>query len=159
METKKPMEPLYYGARHPNTTIVHSNYANRVVASGCETCQGDSQLTSAYKYTIPKLLPKLSLKKPHREPEREFTGMNPNYPGTNHITFDSNFECGNLDMVFKPGPDEYDLFMRVDTNTKGHHQWFYYSISYDNSVVDMKKKRIKINILNFTKQSSMYQYG
>jgi len=36
--------------------------------------------------------------------------------------FDSNFECGNLDIVTKGWREnEYDLYMRVDTNTKGHH--------------------------------------
>lgn len=37
------------------------------------------------------------------------------------LVFDSNFESGNLDMVIKRRDLEYDLFMRVDTNTKGHH--------------------------------------
>lgn len=37
------------------------------------------------------------------------------------LIFDSNFESGNLDMVIKRKELEYDLFMRVDTNTKGHH--------------------------------------
>lgn len=31
------------------------------------------------------------------------------------------FESGNLDKAFKIKDREYDLFMRVDTNTKGHH--------------------------------------
>jgi cytosolic carboxypeptidase protein 2/3 len=37
------------------------------------------------------------------------------------LTFDSNFESGNLDTVIKKKDYEYDLFMRVDTNTRGHH--------------------------------------
>jgi hypothetical protein len=44
------------------------------------------------------------------------------------LIFDSNFESGNLDTVIKKKDLEYDLFMRVDTNTKGHHQWFYFSV-------------------------------
>ena len=39
----------------------------------------------------------------------------------NELIFDSNFESGNLDMVIKKKEFEYDLYMRVDTNTKGHH--------------------------------------
>jgi hypothetical protein len=37
------------------------------------------------------------------------------------LYFDSCFESGNLDMAIKIGDFEYDLYMRVDTNTKGHH--------------------------------------
>jgi cytosolic carboxypeptidase protein 2/3 len=58
--------------------------------------------------------------------------MNPNIPNREQeLTFDSTFESGNLDEVIKVGPWEYDLYMRVDTNTRGHHQWFYFSITYD----------------------------
>jgi cytosolic carboxypeptidase protein 2/3 len=44
------------------------------------------------------------------------------------LIFDSNFESGNLDTVIKKKDLEYDLFMGVDTNTRGHHQWFYFSV-------------------------------
>jgi len=37
------------------------------------------------------------------------------------LKFDSKFESGNLDMVVKRDDYEYDLYMRVDTNTRGHH--------------------------------------
>lgn len=48
--------------------------------------------------------------------------MNPKYNINNEeLRFDSNFESGNLDMVLKIKECEYDLYMRVDTNTKGHH--------------------------------------
>ncbi len=46
------------------------------------------------------------------------------------LRFDSDFECGNLDMVVKAQPCEYDLYMRVDTNTRGHLQWFFFGVSY-----------------------------
>jgi hypothetical protein len=73
--------------------------------------------------------------KPHSksdiEKQRVFTGMNPKLVKKEELRFDSTFESGNLDMVVKTKPWEYDLYMRVDTNTRGHHQWFYFSISYD----------------------------
>jgi hypothetical protein len=49
--------------------------------------------------------------------------MNPNLNNdfTNELEFDSSFESGNLDMVLKIKEFEYDLYMRVDTNTRGHH--------------------------------------
>jgi len=56
---------------------------------------------------------------------RIFVGMNPTLLEgdqlSKELVFDSNFESGNLDMVIKKKDFEYDLYMRVDTNTKGHH--------------------------------------
>ena len=59
----------------------------------------------------------------HRqEAQREFQGMNPKIKDfDNNLRFESNFESGNLDMVIKKSKFEYDLYMRVDTNTRGHH--------------------------------------
>jgi hypothetical protein len=31
------------------------------------------------------------------------------------------FESGNLDRVVMISPNEYDLYMRPDTNNRGHH--------------------------------------
>lgn len=42
------------------------------------------------------------------------------------LKFNSDFEGGNLDAVIQRGSSEFDLFMRVDTNTKGHTNWFYF---------------------------------
>jgi hypothetical protein len=47
--------------------------------------------------------------------------MNPDLVNEKELRFDSNFESGNLDMVIRTKPWEYDLYMRVDTNTRGHH--------------------------------------
>jgi|TARA_B110001450_G_C17631317_1_gene485325 cytosolic carboxypeptidase protein 2/3 len=66
------------------------------------------------------------------EEPRAFMGMNPKLDNAMNkngspskskydLIFDSNFESGNLDRVYKVKDLEYDLFMRVDTNTSGHH--------------------------------------
>jgi len=60
-------------------------------------------------------------------------------------------------MVNKIQPFEYDLYMRADTNTTGHNQWFYFSIKYNQPL--MKGKTITFNICNFTKPHSLYTYG
>lgn len=52
--------------------------------------------------------------------------MNPDIPSS--IVFDSNFEGGNLDLVLKVNESVYDLFMRVDSNTKGHTSWYNFTI-------------------------------
>lgn len=67
------------------------------------------------------------------------------------LEFDSKFESGNLDKVVMVKLDEYDLFMRVDSNTKGHHQWFYFKVK------SKIKKQVKFNIVNFTKKRSLYE--
>ena len=34
--------------------------------------------------------------------------------------FDSNFESGNLDFAAKVSDNEYDLLMRLDSNSRSH---------------------------------------
>lgn len=50
--------------------------------------------------------------------------MNPeviNFKKKEILCFDSMFEAGNLDVVIKVDVFEYDLFMRIDANTRGHN--------------------------------------
>lgn len=39
----------------------------------------------------------------------------------NILYFDSCFESGNLDRVVMVAPNEYDIYMRPDSNARGHH--------------------------------------
>lgn len=71
----------------------------------------------------------------------------------NVLSFDSFFESGNLDLVVKQKENEYDLYMRTDTNTRGHHQWFYFSATNNEPTT------VKFNIMNFTKRGSLYMQG
>jgi len=43
--------------------------------------------------------------------------------------------------------------MKVDTNTNGHRQWFFFSIRNNKATV------IKLNIFRFKKRFSLYQRG
>ena len=63
------------------------------------------------------------------------------------LLFDSSFESGNLDMVIQVAPTEYDMYMRVDSNTRGHHQWFYFKVNNQNKI-----GTVKFNFVNFTKR-------
>lgn len=56
-------------------------------------------------------------------------------------------------MVAMKSDQEYDLYMRVDANTRGHHQWFYFSVK--NKSCDT----VRFNIVNFTKKESLYTQG
>lgn len=49
---------------------------------------------------------------------------------------------------------EFDLFMRVDPNTRGHHQWFFFSIENYNFLGN-----VKFNILNFTQRNCLFSNG
>jgi len=40
--------------------------------------------------------------------------------GPHCLLFDSFFECGNLEKAEYVTPTEYNLYLNVDTNTKGH---------------------------------------
>lgn len=52
--------------------------------------------------------------------------MNPNLEST--IIFDSAFEGGNLDAIIRTDKNCYDLYIRVDSNTKGHTLWYNFEI-------------------------------
>jgi len=64
------------------------------------------------------------------------------------------FESGNLDRVVMVSPTEYDLYMRPDTNTRGHHQWFFFKVTSRSNLGN-----VRFNIINFTKPRSLYEYG
>ena len=46
------------------------------------------------------------------------------------------------------------MYMRVDSNTRGHHQWFYFKVKNQNFTGP-----VKFNFVNFTKRQSLYLHG
>ena len=62
------------------------------------------------------------------------------------LAFDQNFECGNLDSVYLRSDYEYDLMMKVDTNTRGNTYWFYFKVSEFQVGLTYK-----FNVVNFTR--------
>jgi len=71
--------------------------------------------------------------------------------------FDSNFESGNLDFAAKVSDAEYDLLMRLDSNSRSHQQWFYFSVDCSGIKRRMTKgETVKLTIMNFTKPNSLY---
>ena len=69
-----------------------------------------------------------------------------------NLKFNSNFECGNLDAAIHVSPNEYDLFMRVDSNTKGHTNWYFFTVQNGNFVGS-----VRFNICNFRRDKSLYE--
>ena len=70
------------------------------------------------------------------------------------LSFNGNLESGNLWEVEMVHPNYYLLSMSVDTNTKGHQQWFYYSVSNTH-----KYRTVRFEINNFSKGYSPFQQG
>ena len=85
---------------------------------------------------------------------RAFEGMNPYLSLDKEFIFNSAFESGNLDCAIKIKSNQFDLFLRVDSNTRGHTSWYYFSIKNGK-----KKEKIVINICNLAKPSSLYEQG
>ena len=42
------------------------------------------------------------------------------------LLIDSIFESGNILQADRIDTTDYNLYMQVDTNTKGHQQWFHF---------------------------------
>lgn len=82
---------------------------------------------------------------------RAFEGMNPTLPEQDSLRFDASFESANLDCAIKVSEDEYDLFLRVDSNTRGHTQWFYFEVS------SPKKRKVQLNICNLGRGRTLYE--
>ena len=73
--------------------------------------------------------------------------MLPSFINEKHVlSFDQNFECGNLDSAYIHNTEEYNLLMKVDCNTKGNTYWFYFKVQ--NFRVGV---RYTFNIFNFTR--------
>jgi len=101
---------------------------------------------------------------PRFQTQRDFS--NPQYTLSipdqqNILIFDSRFENGNLRKVAKVSNVEYNLWLENDLNTKGHTQWYYFKVVYKDVALHAEKKthRVKFNMLNLAKTTSLYQLG
>jgi hypothetical protein len=97
-------------------------------------------------------------------PQRDYVNLHytlPIPPQQNVLIFDSRFENGNLRKAAKVSNIEYNLWLENDMNTRGHTQWYYFKVSYKDIVVHADKKvhKIKFNVLNLAKTTSLYQQG
>ena len=132
-------EVVFHGFRPKDTLALHTKFA------------------SPDSYPVPTYPSMQAYELTHKPPTkpvdiRPFVGMSPS--ATPHdLCFDSTFESGNLDKVAKVTDCEYDLYMRADANTRGHHQWYYFS------VLPHREVEAKFHILNFTKNESLYSQG
>ncbi len=70
------------------------------------------------------------------------------------LFFESRFESGNLRRAIQVYEREYDLILKFDVNTRGHTQWFYFSVRNAR-----KGQKYKFNIINLVKPDSLYNFG
>jgi hypothetical protein len=115
---------------------MHKAFANK-----SETLSNGEELQT-YRFKFPPNMNVIEACMPPKKKseDRPFTGMNPliltnlnnsinpEMFSSPSLIFDSMFESGNLDMVVQIREHEYDLYMRVDSNTRGHHQWFFFTL-------------------------------
>ena len=70
------------------------------------------------------------------------------------LLFDSRFESGNLARAVRLHPHNYALYLNYDTETKGHTQWFYFSVCNSSQL-----GTYVFNIVNLMKYDSLYNEG
>ena len=76
----------------------------------------------------------------------------PDYVDPRHLLqFDGNFESGNLDSAYLSRPSEYNLLLKVDTNTKGNTHWFYFKV-----LNWQPKANVTFNIVNISRDMSRF---
>lgn len=89
-------------------------------------------------------------------------------PFEHSLTFDSEFESGNLLRAVQRGDANYDLFLRADLHTAGHTQWFYFAVAntHPKALVRLSEQgvqvppvRVRFNIVNLTKPDSLFNLG
>lgn len=121
---------VYLGLRPTNTLRVHEIFSSRTTKDGYDyrfpqTSLFQQSLQAIEKLDKDKGLFVMPFVGP-REGGGEAVGGGPSHPLS--LRFESRFESGNLDCAVQVSENEYDLFMRVDSNTKGHLQWFHFSV-------------------------------
>lgn len=85
-----------------------------------------------------------------------FPAFSPAFPLTvpaDVLCFDSRFESGNLKKAVRRQDGEYWLLLQEDTETKGHTQWFFFSVTC------RKPGPYRFHLANLCKSRSLYTEG
>ena len=70
------------------------------------------------------------------------------------LSFDCNFESGNIGEIIYFKDNEYDIKIRGDTNNERHSIWFYFRV-----IGGIKGDKIICHITNYSKNKSLYSEG
>ena len=70
-------------------------------------------------------------------------------PFEHSLTFDSEFESGNLLRAVQRDDAAYDLFLRADLHTPGHTQWFYFAVSntHPAALVRLAEQGVQVKLI------------
>ena len=85
----------------------------------------------------------------------ESSSSDADFDGSPSLSFDSDFESGNLYRAIRVGPYEYDLILRADLHTSGYMQWFNFAFSN----VITRSIAYRFNIINLCKPDSLFNQG
>ncbi|CAG9329220.1 unnamed protein product [Blepharisma stoltei] len=140
-EPGQKLQQIYQGWQPSDSFKVHSKLTN------------NSTDTYPFDFSEPSIRAHEYLSKRNKSETPVDTGMIKDIP-EGSLIFDSVFEGGNLDQVYMVNENEYDLYMRPDTNTLGHMHWFYFSV-----MGIAKPRRVRFNIVNFSRNSPLYRHG
>jgi len=127
-----------------------SNYKNKL----SEIVYSEEEYLGNKKISYEQLLDIINIKESF--PENNYKNFKYiNYNINNNILFTSNFESGNLKMAIKHSDNEYDLFIRPESNSSKTFQWFYFLVQLNPNIqnIDQEKNIIKFNIINLSKKS------
>ena len=72
----------------------------------------------------------------------------------NQVTFEADFESSNLEVAVRKKAMDYELYLRPDSSTTTHFQWFYFRVGCGRT-----PKKIKFTIKNFIKSGMLYSQG
>lgn len=75
-------------------------------------------------------------------------------PEDKTLGFESRFESGNLQLAFKRGPFEYELFVSPDYGTLKNSQWFFFKVFNTRA-----NQKYRFSIVNFAKNDSIFNSG
>lgn len=59
-----------------------------------------------------------------------------------------------MEIIARKKTNEYELFMKPDSNTQNHFQWFYFKL-----FIKKGNKSVKFTIKNFIKSTMLYSKG
>ena len=109
----------------------------------------DSKASSTFLPSLPDHGPhnlkSLIPKPPHTDLSR------PEEP--TNLTFNSNFECGNLQKAVKLSDYEYNLYLKSDSGNQNHNHWYYFSVH------NPRKSSVTFRICNLKKYDPLYDLG
>ncbi|OMJ89318.1 hypothetical protein SteCoe_8521 [Stentor coeruleus] len=145
-------DELYIDLPKKSCPIVYQGYRPK------DSFAFNSQLTDnspdCYPYDFAdKSLTAYTFLNKNKTTQSEPDGMTKEAPAESLI-FDSKFEGGNLDQVVMINSNEYDLYMRPDTNTGSHMHWFYFSMRNFQNL-----QAIKFNVVNISRSSPLFKAG